>query len=182
MRASGEILLGARPGVAMEGVRYEGYGPGGAAVMLDCLTDSRNRTGAEVREAFSAHGGHLGAAGSVGYLFNEVGLMIYPPGTSEERLIQVALEAGAEDVVPNADGTLEVLADPIEFETVRALLERSGFVPDTAEVTQRAATSAVLAGDAALSMAQLLGALEDLRDVQNVYTNAEIPDEVLALV
>lgn len=173
---------GAGTGSPMLSVRYEGYGPGGAALMMDCLTDSRERTGARLRQILVRHGGNLGAHGSVSYLFNQVGLMIYPPGTNEERLIQVALEAGAEDVVPNSDSSIEVLADPIEFETVRALLTGSGFVPAIAEVTERAATSVPLAGDAAVAMVRLLEALEELDDIQNVYTNAEISDEVLARV
>jgi YebC/PmpR family DNA-binding regulatory protein len=168
------------PGNGFETVRYEGYGPGGAAVMVDCVTDDRSRTGAEVRRAFTKFGGNLGANGSVSYLFNTVGLMTYPPGTDEERLMQVALEAGAEDVVPNADGSIEVLADPVEFETVRAILRDRGFAPATAEVTQRASTSTTLSGDAAELMVHLLEALEDLDDVRDVYSNVEISDEVIS--
>jgi YebC/PmpR family DNA-binding regulatory protein len=168
------------PHEALEPVRYEGYGPGGAAVVVDCLTDDRGRAMAAVRSAFVRHGGHLGAAGSVSYLFNTVGLMAYPPGTDEEQLMQVALEAGAEDVVPHADTSVEVLADPQEFSTVRALLADRGFVPATAEVTQRAATSLELSGNAAEAMLLLLKALEQLDDVRDVYSNADIADEVLA--
>ena len=167
---------------AFEAVRYEGYGPGGAAVMVDCLTDNRNRTVAEVRHVFSKYGGNLGAEGSVAYLFNPVGLLIYPPGTDEDRLMEAALEAGAEDVVVNDDGSIEVVTDPAEFEAVRARLGERGLVPADAQVTQRAATSMALTGEAAESMTRLLDALEDLDDVQNVYSNAEIPDEVLARV
>jgi transcriptional/translational regulatory protein YebC/TACO1 len=163
-------------------VRYEGYGPGGAAVMVECLTADCSRVGAEVRRAFVQYGGQLGADGSVSYLFNTVGLLTYPPGTDEERLMQVALEAGAEDVVPNADTSVEVLADPLEFATVRAVLTLHGFAPATAEVTERAATSLQLSGEAAELMVQLLEALEGLDEVRDVYSNVEISDEVLARI
>jgi YebC/PmpR family DNA-binding regulatory protein len=166
----------------LESVRYEGYGPGGAAVIVECLTDDRNRVAAEVRRAFVQHGGHLGADGSVSYLFSTVGLMTYPPGTDEERLMQVALEAGAEDVVPNADSSVEVLADPLDFPAVRAVLTLRGFAPATAEVTQRAATSLELAGETAERMVQLLEALEGLDEVRDVYSNVEISNEVLARI
>ncbi|HZO23874.1 MAG TPA: YebC/PmpR family DNA-binding transcriptional regulator [Steroidobacteraceae bacterium] len=162
--------------------RCEGYGPGGAAVLMECLTDNRERTVARVRQILQRYGGHIGARGSVDYLFNHVGLLVYPPGTSEERLIQSALEAGAEDVVVSSDGSIEVLADPLEFETVRALLVESGSAPAFAELTERAATPVPLSGDAAVGMLLLLEALVDLDDVQNVYTNAEISDEVLARI
>ena len=165
-----------------ETVRYEGYGPGGAAVMVECVTDDRGLVGAKVRRAFAQHGGRLGADGSVSYLFNTVGLMTYPPGTDEERLMQVALEAGAEDVVPNADHSVEVLADPLEFDTVCAVLTHHGFAPATAEVTQRAATSLELSGETAVLMVHLLEALEELDEVRDVYSNVEISDEVLARV
>lgn len=179
LRAKGSARRapGGSSGDGSERVRYEGYGPGGAAVMVDCITADRNRTGKEVRRVFTEHGGHLGANGSVSYLFNHVGLMMYPPGTDEERLIKVALEAGAEDVVPNSDRSIEVLADPIEFDTVRAILTDSCFAPVTAEVTQRASLSTPLSGEAAAMMVLLLEALEDLEDVQDVYSNVEIPDE-----
>ncbi len=162
-----------------ESVRYEGYGPGGAAVMVECVTDDRGRIAQEVRHAFAAHGGHLGADGSVSYLFNTVGLMTYPPGTDEEALMRVALEAGAEDVVPNADRSVEVLADPLEFDAVCAVLTHHGFAPATAEVTQRAATSLELEGECAEQMVALLTALEGLPEVREVYSNVEIANEVL---
>jgi YebC/PmpR family DNA-binding regulatory protein len=168
------------PAEGLEPVHYEGYGPGGAAVMVEGVTADRRRMGAEVRRAFVQHGGQLGADGSVSYLFNTVGLLTYPPGTDEERLIQVALEAGAEDVVPNADTSVEVLADPLEFATVRAMLTHRGFAPATAEVTRRAATSLELSGEDAEAMVRLLEALEGLEDVRDVYSNVEISDEVLA--
>jgi len=163
-------------------IRYEGYGPGGVAVMVDCVTDDRSRTTTEVRRAFSRCGGSLGASGSVAYLFNQVGLMSYPPGTNEDRLMEVALQAGAEDVLAHADGSIEVLTDPLDYETVRAQLMADGFSPATGEITQRASTTTSLTGEAAELMVYLLDTLDDLDDVQSVYSNAEIPDEVLARV
>jgi YebC/PmpR family DNA-binding regulatory protein len=179
MRCKG---LASRAREGLETVRYEGYGPGGAAVVVECVTDDRRRVCAEVRRAFVEHGGQLGAEGSVSYLFNTVGLMAYPPGTDEERLMEVALEAGAEDVVPNADSSVEVLADPLEFATVRAVLTHRGFAPTTAAVTRRAATSLELSGETAEAMVHLLEALEGLAEVRDVYSNVEISDEVLARV
>ncbi|MDB6089955.1 MAG: YebC/PmpR family DNA-binding regulatory protein [Gammaproteobacteria bacterium] len=167
-------------GGGFEAVRFEGYGPGGAAVVVDCVTESRSRTGTEIRDVFANHGGNLGASGSVSYLFHTVGLMTYPPGTNEGRLLQVALEAGAEDVITSADTSIEVLADPVEFETVLAILTGSGFAPATAEVTERASMVTPLSGTAAELMVHLLEALEDLHDVRDVYSNVEISDEVLA--
>ena len=172
---------GRDPG-SLKCVRYEGYGPGGAAVMVDCLAEDQARMRAEVRHAFLQHGGHLGADGSVSYLFNTVGLMAYPPGTDEEQLMRVALEAGAEDVVANADSSVEVLADPFEFDTVCAVLTHRGFAPATAEVTQRAATSLELSGESAERMVQLLEALERLSEVRDVYSNVELSDEVLSRI
>jgi YebC/PmpR family DNA-binding regulatory protein len=171
--------LASAPREGLESVHYEGYGPGGAAVLVECLTSNRSRVGAEVRRAFVQHGGHLGADGSVSYLFNTVGLMTYPPGTDEERLMQAALEAGAEDVVANADTSVEVLADPLEFATVRAVLTHHGFPPCTAEVTRRAATSLELSGENAEAMVHLLETLEGLDEVRDVYSNVEISDDVL---
>jgi transcriptional/translational regulatory protein YebC/TACO1 len=164
----------------LEAVRFEGYGPGGAAVLVDCLTGDRGRTGAQVRHAFAEHGGNIGADGSVAYLFNTVGLMAYPPGTDEEELMQVALEAGAEDVVPHADRSVEVLADPLELESVCAMLTHRGFAPATKEVTQRAASSLELSGETAERMVRLLQALEGLDEVRDVYSNVELPEEVLS--
>ena len=175
--ASGTAPLG-----SLEPVRYEGYGPGGAAVLIECVTDDRNRTRADLRRAFSEYGGHLGAEGSVSYLFNHVGLMTYPPGTDEERLMRAALEAGAEDVVPNSDHSIEVLADPMEFDTVRAILTDRGFAPAAAEVTERASMTTPLSGEPAERMVRLLETLEELDDVRNVYSNVEISDEVLARI
>ena len=161
-------------------MRFEGYGPGGGAIMVECVTDDRACVGAALRRLFAQHGGHLGAAGAVSYLFNTVALLTYPPGTDGQRLMQVALEAGAEDVVANADTSVEVLADPQEFATVRALLTLRGFTPATAEVTQRAATSLELSGSTAEAMVQLLEALEDLEEVREVHSNVEIAGEVLS--
>ncbi|HZT01848.1 MAG TPA: YebC/PmpR family DNA-binding transcriptional regulator [Steroidobacteraceae bacterium] len=165
---------------SLESVRYEGYGPGGGAVLVECITDDHDRTRADLRRAFSEHGGHLGATGSVSYLFNHVGLMTFPPGTDEERLMRAALEAGAEDVVPNSDRSIEVLADPIEFDAVRAILTDRGFVPAAAEVTERASLTTPLSGEPAERMVRLLETLEDRDDVRNVYSNVEISHEVLA--
>jgi len=148
--------------------------------MIECLTDDHERAGAAVRHALEQHGGQLGAAGSVSYLFNPVGLMTYPPGTDAPRLVAVALEAGAEDVIANADTSVEVLADPLELAGVRALLTDRGFAPASAEVTQRAATSLELSGEAAVEMLRLLEALEGIDEVRDVYSNVEISDEALA--
>jgi YebC/PmpR family DNA-binding regulatory protein len=172
----------ARVDARMVHVRCEGYGPGGAVLLVDCLTDNRTRTVAELRHLFAEHGGHLGAKGSVGYLFNQVGHMVYAPGTHLDELMAVALQAGAEDVLASEDGTIEVLTDPLDFETVRAQLEADGFPPAASEITERASTTAALQGEAAVCMLRLLDQLEDLDDVLNVYSNAEIPNEVLARV
>lgn len=168
------------PGSDLQRLRFEGYGPGGAAVLVECLTADRAACGAQVRRAFLEHGGHLGADGSVSYLFNIVGLMTYPPGTDEERLLQAALEAGAEDVLSNGDHSMEVLADPLELDTVRAVLTHRGFAPATAEVTQRASAAVELSGEPAERMVQLLETLEELEEVSDVYSNVGIADEVLA--
>ncbi len=161
-------------------VRYEGYGPGGVAVMVQCLTDNRNRTVSDVRHTFTRYGGNLGADGSVGYLFNQVGLLCFPPGSDESKVMDAALEAGAEDVVANTDGSIDVLTDPAEYEQVRDAMTRAGLAPAESEITMRAATAATLEGETAESMAKMLEALEDLDDVQNVYSNANLPVEILA--
>jgi transcriptional/translational regulatory protein YebC/TACO1 len=168
------------PRAGQQLVRFEGYGPGGAAILVECLTDDRASCAAQVRRAFLQHGGNLGADGSVSYLFNTVGLMTYPPGTDEERLMQAALEAGAEDVVANIDRSMEVLADPLELDTVCAVLTHRGFTPATAEVTQRAAAALELSGEPAELMVQLLETLQGLAEVRDVYSNVEIADEVMA--
>ena len=161
-------------------IRYEGYGPGGSAVMVDCMTDNKNRSVADVRHAFAKFGGNLGADGSVGYLFNHVGLLSYPAGSSEDAIMEAAIEAGAEDILVDADTSIEVITDPAEFESVRDAMREAGLDPDDAELTMRASTSAELDLKAAGSMVKMLDMLEDLDDVQNVYSNADISDEILA--
>jgi YebC/PmpR family DNA-binding regulatory protein len=167
---------GSLEGVAYEEIRYEGYGVSGAAVMVDCLTDNRTRTVAEVRHAFTKNGGNLGADGSVAYLFKHCGQVVFAPGTSEERVMEAALEAGAEDVVTNEDGSIEVISTPHDFEQVKAALEKSGLKPGIAEVTMKPATEVALAGEDAAKMRRLLDALENLDDVQEVYTTAALGD------
>jgi YebC/PmpR family DNA-binding regulatory protein len=160
-------------------IRYEGYGPGGTAVMVDCLTDNRNRTVADVRHAFSKFGGNLGADGSVNYLFNEVGQLLYDPVSDEDAVMEAAIEAGAEDVIVDDDGSIEVLTEPDEFEHVRDNMVAAGLEPESAEITMRASTSAELGVKEAGSMIKMLEMLEDLDDVQDVYSNADISDDVL---
>jgi len=165
---------GTLDGAAYEEVRYEGYGVSGAAVMVDCLTDNRTRTVAEVRHAFTKNGGNLGSDGSVAYLFRHCGQFVFAPGTNEEQVMEAALEAGADDVLANDDGSIEVVCAPGEFERVRAGLERSGLKPALAEITMKAAAENALAGEEAAKMRRLLDALENLDDVQEVYTNAAL--------
>jgi YebC/PmpR family DNA-binding regulatory protein len=165
---------------ALEEVRYEGYGPGGTAVMVDCVTDNRNRTVAEVRYAFAKCGGNLGTGGSVAYLFAKVGQLSFPSGTDEERLMEAALETGAEDVIANEDGSLEVITAPEGFGDVRDGIVAGGLEPEQAEVTMRPSTSVSLDAENARKILKLLDMLEDLDDVQQVYSNVEISDEILA--
>jgi len=160
-------------------IRYEGYGPGGTAVMVDCLTDNRNRTVADVRHAFSKFGGNLGADGSVNYLFNEVGQLLYDPVSDEDAVMEAAIEAGAEDVIVDDEVSIEVLKEPDEFEHVRDNMVAAGLEPESAEITMRASTSAELGVKEAGSMIKMLEMLEDLDDVQDVYSNADISDDVL---
>jgi transcriptional/translational regulatory protein YebC/TACO1 len=160
-----------------ETIRVEAYGPGGGALIVECRTDNRERTIARLRQIVREHGGHIGARGAVSYLFNEVGRLTFAPGNDVARAAAVALEAGAEDVIP---APLEVLTDPIDFDTVRAALQAAGFIPASADVTWRASMTVALTGEAAMAMLHLIEALKDLKDVENVYTNVEIPDEVLA--
>ena len=174
-RGSGTI-----EGEHYEEVRYEGYGPGGAAVMVDCMTDNRNRTASDVRYAFSKYGGNLGTDGSVAYLFTKLGVLSYPAGSDEDVLIEIALEAGAQDVVSNDDGSVDVLTDPADFNRVKDAMLAAKYAPESAEVTLRASTSAVLDAEAAASMVKMLDVLEDLDDVQEVYSNADISDAILA--
>ena len=163
---------GSLDGVSYEEIRYEGYGMNGAAVLVDCLTDNRTRTVADVRHAFTKHGGNLGAAGSVSFLFKHCGQLLFAPGTSEERLLEAALDAGAEDVIAHEDGSLEVLTAPYIFPQVKAALEKAGFKAEIAEVTMKPANETEMAGEDAARMQKLLDALESLDDVQDVYTTA----------
>ncbi len=161
-------------GVSYEEIRYEGYGIGGAAILVDTMTDNRVRTVAEVRHAFSKYGGNMGTEGSVVFQFKHSGQLIYAPGTNEDKLMEVALEAGAEDVVTGDDGAIEVLTAYADFESVKAALEAAGFVAEVAEVTMRAENTIELAGDDAARMQKLLDVLEDLDDTQAVYHNAAL--------
>ena len=165
---------------ALEEVRYEGYGPGGAAVMVDCATDNRNRTVAEIRYAFTKCGGNLGTSGSVAYLFTKVGQLSFPPGTDEDRLMEAALEAGAEDVVANDDGSLDVITAPEGFGDVHDSVVAGGLDPEQAEVTMRPSTNVSLDAENARQIVRLIEMLEDVDDVQQVYSNVEISDEILA--
>lgn len=166
-RGSGEL-----EGASYEEIRYEGYGIGGAAVMVDCMTDNRTRTVADVRHAFSKHGGNLGTDGSVAFLFRHCGQLLFAPGLDEDRLMELALEAGADDVIANDDGSLEVITDPNTFSNVRDHLQKAGLKPELAEVTFKPATENALSGEDAVRMQKLLDALEGLDDVQEVYTTA----------
>jgi YebC/PmpR family DNA-binding regulatory protein len=165
---------GSLEGVSYEEARYEGYGPGGAAVMVDCLTDNRTRTVAEVRHGFTKNGGNLGSDGSVAYLFRHTGQFLFAPGTSEDRVMEVGLEAGAEDVVRNDDGSVELICAPADFAAVKAALDKAGLRPELAEITMKPTTEVQLSGDEAARMRQLLDVLENLDDVQDVYTTAVI--------
>jgi len=165
---------GALEGVSYEEIRYEGYGIGGAAIIVDTMTDNRVRTVAEVRHAFSKYGGNLGTDGSVSFQFKHCGQFVFAPGTSEDRVMEVALEAGAEDVVTDEDGAIEVLTAPPDFEKVQAALRAAGLVPELAEVTMRAENTVALEGEDAQRMQKLLDVLEDLDDTQAVYHNAEL--------
>jgi YebC/PmpR family DNA-binding regulatory protein len=166
-RGSGQL-----DGVSYEEARYEGYGPGGAAVLVDCLTDNRTRTVAEVRHAFTKNGGNLGSDGSVSYLFKHVGQFVFAPGTSEDKVMETGLDAGAEDVVKNDDGSIELICAPPDFPKVKEALEKAGLKPELAEVTMKPATENALGGSEGERMRALLDTLENLDDVQNVYTTA----------
>ena len=170
---------GAGEGENYDEIRYEGYGPGGTAVIVDCMTDNRNRTASEVRHAFTKHGGNLGTAGSVAYMFNKEGMLNYPPGADEDAIMEAALESGAEDVVVNDDGSIDVLTTPEEFTRVKDAMVAAGYEPDNAEVTFSASNSAELDQETAEKLLRMVDALEDLDDVQDVYTNADIADEIL---
>ena len=166
-RGAGEL-----EGVNYEEIRYEGYGIGGAAVIVDCMTDNRVRTVGEVRHAFSKYGGNMGTDGSVAFLFKHCGTLLFAPGTNEDKLMEAALDAGAEDVTTNDDGSLEVITGPYEFAAIKATLEKGGFKAEFGEVTMKANTETLLAGDDAAKMQKLLDVLESLDDVQDVYTSA----------
>lgn len=163
-------------GVNYEEIRYEGYGIGGAAVMVDCMTDNRTRTVADVRHAFTKYGGNLGTDGSVAFLFKHCGQLLFAPGTDEAKLMDAAIEAGAEDVVTHEDGSIEVITGPAEFSAVRSALEKSGFKSELAEVTMKPTTENALTGDDAVRMQKLLDALEAVDDVQEVYTTAVLDE------
>jgi len=165
---------GNQEGVSYEEIRYEGYGIGGAAIIVDTMTDNRVRTVAEVRHAFSKHGGNMGTEGSVAFQFKHCGQFVFAPGTDESRLMEVALDAGADDVIAGEDGAMEVLTSAADFESVRNALDAAGLKPEVAEVTMRAENNIELTGDDAVRMQKLLDILEDLDDVQAVYHNAEI--------
>jgi len=166
-RGSGQL-----DGVSYEEIRYEGYGVGGAAVMVDCLTDNRTRTVAEVRHAFSKNGGNLASDGAVAFLFKHCGQFLFAPGTSEDTVMEAALDAGAEDVVKNDDGSVELICAPADFHAVKDALDKAGLKPELAEITMKPTNESALAGDDAVRMRRLLDALEGLDDVQEVYTTA----------
>jgi YebC/PmpR family DNA-binding regulatory protein len=167
---------GTLEGVNYEEIRYEGYGIGGAAVMVDCLTDNRNRAVADVRHAFTKYGGNLGTDGSVAFMFTHCGSIVFAPGTNEDKVMEAALEAGAEDVINNDDGSIEVITSPNDFDQIKQQLASAGLTPVLAEVTMKAANDTVLTGDDGIKMQKLLDALDDLDDVQEVYTSAVIEE------
>jgi YebC/PmpR family DNA-binding regulatory protein len=170
-RGAGEL-----EGVSYEEVRYEGYGINGAAIIVDCLTDNRTRTVAEIRHAFSKYGGNLGTDGSVAFLFKHCGQIVFAPGTDENKLMEIALDAGAEDVIDNDDNSIEVITAPNDFVAVREALAKAGLKPELAEVTMLPTTEVTLAGEDAARMQKLLDAFESQDDVQNVYTTAVIAE------
>lgn len=171
---------GGQDGDNYDEIRYEGYGPGGIAVMVDCMTDNRNRTVGEVRHAFTKCGGNLGTDGSVSYMFTKVGQLSFPEETGEDAVMEAALEAGAEDVIVNEDQSIEVLTDPDVFSDVKAAMDGAGLVAENAEITMRPDTNTDLDANEAQKMIRLLDMLEELDDVQKVYSNAAISDEILA--
>jgi len=170
-RGAGEL-----EGVSYEEIRYEGYGINGAAVIVDCMTDNRTRTVADVRHAFSKYGGNLGTDGSVAFLFKHCGQLVFAPGTDEAKLMEAAIDAGAEDVVTNDDGSLEVITGPYDFVAIKDALTRSGFAPEFSEVTMKPTTEIEMTGEDAARMQKLVDALESLDDVQEVYTSAVLED------
>ena len=170
-RGTGEL-----EGVSYEEIRYEGYGIGGAAVMIDCLTDNRTRTVADVRHALAKNGGNFGTEGSVAFMFKHCGLFLLAPGANEDTVMEAALDAGAEDVITHTDGSIEVVCPPPEFEAVRKALEAAGLMPEISEITMKPMSETVLAGDDAAKMHKLLDALDNLDDVREVYTTAVFED------
>jgi YebC/PmpR family DNA-binding regulatory protein len=168
---------GSLDGISYEEIRYEGYGIGGAAIIVDTMTDNKVRTVAEVRHAFSKYGGNMGTEGSVAFQFKHCGQIIFAPGTSEDKVMEVALESGAEDVIVDDEGAIEVLTSVADFEAVKNALEAAGLTPEVAEVTMRPENPIELSGDEAIRMQKLLDAIEDLDDVQGVYHNAELDIE-----
>jgi len=174
-KATGEL-----EGVEYEEIRYEGYAPGGVAVIVDCLTDNKVRTVADVRHAFGKFGGNLGTDGSVAFMFRKLGVLSYAPGADEERITEAAIEAGADDVVVHGDGWIDVLVVPDAFEALRTAMDAGGLKPEQAEVTYRADNDIAVSGDTAQQVAKLLAWLEDLDDVQNVYSNADLGEDAYA--
>jgi YebC/PmpR family DNA-binding regulatory protein len=164
-------------GITYEQLTYEGYAPGGVAVLVECLTDNRNRTVAEVRHAFSKHGGNLGTDGSVAYLFSKIGVLNFAPGTSEDDVMEAALEAGADDVVSEEDGSIEVITTPEAYAEVKVGMEAAGLCAENSEITMRASLEVELDVESGEKVLHFLDALEDLDDTQDVYSNANIPDE-----
>lgn len=171
---------GTQEGDNFEEIRYEGYGPGGVAVIVDCMTDNRKRTVSDVRHAFTKYGGNLGTDGSVAYLFEKIGLLTYPIGSDEEQLMEVALEVGARDVIRNDDDSIDIITAPEDFESVKIAMEKANLMPEQAEITMQASTDVALDVDGAQKMVRLLDMLEDLDDVQKVYSNADISDNVMS--
>ncbi len=173
---------GETEGANYEEIRYEGYGPGGIAVLADCMTDNRNRTVSEVRHAFTKAGGNLGTDGSVSYMFNKIGTLLFDAGSNEDEIMEIALDAGAEDIVNEEDGSLEVITTPERFAEVKLALKEAGHEPMAAEITMRADLLTAVDVDTAEKLLRLIDVLEDLDDVQEVYFNADIPDEVLEAI
>jgi len=163
-----------------EEIRYEGYGPGGTAIMVDCLTDNRNRTVSEVRHAFTKAGGNLGTDGSVAYMFRRSGLLVYPPGSDEDALMEAALEAGADDIETAEDGSIDVITDFADYIAIRETMTEAGFQPEQAEIIEKPETSVEISFDDAEKLMRLIDVLDDLDDVQQVHSNAGFSDEVMA--
>lgn len=172
--------IGELEGAQYEEIRYEGYGPGGVAVMVECNTDNRTRTVSDVRHAFTKYDGNLGQEGSVAFMFKRIGVLLFPNGTDENDVMAAALDAGADDVVAQADGSIEVVTTPEKFHAVQQAMAQAGLKSDISEIAYRAANDVPLTGDDAKKMLELLEALEDLDDVQNVFSNADFPEALLA--